>query len=62
MTFDGLRAGLRAMFWCLVYLGTICGALLAFAPSPYRWAVMLDVATVCVHDAYRRLTPERIRA
>lgn len=59
MTFDGLCAGLRVMFWCLVYLGTICGGLLVFAPSQFRWAVWLAVTTIICHDALTRFANER---
>lgn len=57
MTFDGLRAGLRLMFWVLVYLGTFCGAVLAFARggtlAPVAWAA---VVTIIAHDAHHRFT------
>lgn len=61
MTFDGLRAGLRVTFWCLVYLGTISGALLVFAPSPYHWAVWVAVVAIICHDAHHRLNPKEVK-
>ena len=56
MTSDGLLAGLRWLFWVLVYVGTICAAILAFAPSPYKWAVWVAVLAIVAHDAHGRFT------
>lgn len=55
MSFDGLRSGLRWLFWTLVYVGTVCAALLAFAPAGavavIGWAAVLYVIW---HDAHKR--------
>lgn len=56
MTFDGLRSGLRWLFWTLVYIGTITGAVLVFAPSPYRWAAWVAIGAIIWHDAHHRFT------
>ena len=55
MTFDGLRSGLRWLFWTLVYVGTICAAVLVFAPAgAFAWAAWVAILAIIGHDAHNR--------
>ena len=62
MSFDGLARVLRGLFWGLLYVGTVCAAVLVFAPAGgaafIAWACIL---VVIAHDAHNRFsaTPKR---
>ena len=60
MTPDVLVAGLRWLFWGLVYVGTLLGAIIAFARvGPWKWVALLAVLVVVAHDAD---TKRKVRA
>ena len=58
MSFDGLRAALRVLFWVIAYLGIVCAAVLAFVPAgSLKWVAWVAVLYVVAHDAHTRFTP-----
>ena len=55
MTGGGLLAGVRAVFWGVVYVGTVCAAILAFAPAgSLRWVALVGIVGIVAHDAHVR--------
>jgi hypothetical protein len=56
VTPDVLVAGLLWLFWALVYLGTLLGAVIAFARvgPPLLWVALVAVAYVIGDDVRRK--------
>ena len=56
MTPDVLVAGLRWTFWGLVYVATMLGAVMAFAPAgrPLVWVAVVAVGYVVGDDVRRK--------